>query len=172
MPSTSVPVNILDLTASGLLDYLKLLGEPASGAGQLLKAIFQEYTGSFDEMSGLSPSLREKLAQCATLGTLEPLDEKVSADAQTRKVLFRLEDGRTIESALMFYRNPGTGRERRTVCISSQVGCAVGCRFCATGQQGFERNLSPGEIISQVLFFLRRYREEVSGPGERPGGAG
>ena len=89
-------------------------------------------------------------------GAVEPLEERTSADAQTSKVLFRLADGSTIESTLMYYRNPGTGRERRTVCVSSQVGCAVGCPFCATGQQGFKRNLSPDEIISQVLFFLRR----------------
>jgi len=92
-------------------------------------------------------------------GILEPLEERVSADAQTRKVLFRLEDGKTVESALMFSRNSATGRERRTVCVSSQVGCSVGCGFCATGQQGFERNLSPGEIIGQVLFFMRRFGE-------------
>jgi 23S rRNA (adenine2503-C2)-methyltransferase len=98
------------------------------------------------------------------LDTLEPLDEKVSADGQTRKILFRLEDGRTIESALMFSRSAAGGRERRTVCVSSQVGCPVGCRFCATGRQGFERNLTPGEITGQVLFFTRRFGGEATQP--------
>jgi 23S rRNA (adenine2503-C2)-methyltransferase len=107
-------------------------------------------------MTCLNRTLKEKLTRQASLGILEPLEEKVSADAQTRKVLFRLEDGGSVETALMFFRNPRTGRERRTVCLSTQVGCAVGCPFCATGQQGFERNLSPGEIINQILFFLRR----------------
>jgi 23S rRNA (adenine2503-C2)-methyltransferase len=70
-------------------------------------------------------------------------------------VLFQLEDGKTIESTLMFYENTKSRRERRTVCISTQVGCPVGCYFCATGQQGFERNLRPGEILEQVLYFTR-----------------
>jgi 23S rRNA (adenine2503-C2)-methyltransferase len=91
----------------------------------------------------------------AVPGSLEPLEDRVSEDGQTRKMLFRLEDGKTVESALMFFRNPGSGRERRTVCVSSQVGCPVGCKFCATGQQGFERNLSADEITGQVMFFLR-----------------
>lgn len=102
-----------------------------------------------------------------TPGTLEPLEERVSADGQTRKMLFRLEDGKTIESALMFFRNPGSGRERRTVCVSSQVGCPVGCKFCATGQQGFERNLTAGEIIGQVMFFLGRFGGETEETGKR-----
>jgi 23S rRNA (adenine2503-C2)-methyltransferase len=88
------------------------------------------------------------------MGIMEPIKEWVSTDAQTRKVLFRLEDTNTIESTLMFFRNPGTGRERRTVCVSCQVGCAIGCHFCATGQQGFIRNLSTDEIIEQILFFI------------------
>ena len=100
----------------------------------------------------------------ANMGTLEPIKEWVSADAQTQKVLFRLEDTNTIESTLMFFRNPGTGRERRTVCVSSQVGCAIGCHFCATGQQGFVRNLSTAEIIAQVLFFMHRFSGSMPEP--------
>ena len=103
------------------------------------------------------------------LVTLEPLEEGVSADAQTRKILFRLEDGKTIESALMFSRSSASGRERRTLCVSSQVGCPVGCKFCATGQQGFERNLTPGEIIGQVLFFMRRFGGEEPEKGKGRG---
>lgn len=103
------------------------------------------------------------------LTILEPLEERVSADGQTRKLLFRLEDGRTIESALMFSRSSSTGRERRTVCVSSQVGCAVGCKFCATGRQGFERNLTAGEIIGQVLFFMRRFGGEAAEPAKSKG---
>lgn len=148
-------------------DFVRLLGEPTSCADQLLKCVYRECAADFEEMTGLSPSLRQKLAKCASLGALESLEEKVSADAQTRKVLFRLEDNRTIESTLMFSRNSSTGRERRTVCVSSQVGCSVGCHFCATGQQGFERNLSPGEIVHQVLFFMRRLRDNVAEPGKK-----
>lgn len=162
MISKTAPVRILDLNPVQLRDFMRNLSEPASCADQLLKCIYREYAAGFEEMTGLNPSLKQKLAEQATLGTLDPLDERVSADGQTRKVLFRLEDGKTVESTLMFYRNSGTGRERRTVCVSSQVGCAVGCNFCATGRQGFERNLRPGEIIDQILHFARRFRSEMA----------
>jgi 23S rRNA (adenine2503-C2)-methyltransferase len=150
-------VRILDLTPDGLTEYVKLLGGPASQADQILKYIYQECSAGFEEMTGLNLSLRQKLTEHASLITLKPLEERVAGDGQTRKLLFQLEDGKTIESALIFSRDTRTGRERRTVCVSSQVGCAIGCHFCASGQQGFERNLSPGEIIQQVLFFMRRY---------------
>jgi 23S rRNA (adenine2503-C2)-methyltransferase len=98
--------------------------------------------------------------------SLEPLSEWVSTDAQTHKIIFRLEDNNTIESTLMFFRNPGTGRERRTVCVSSQVGCAIGCPFCATGRQGFVRNLSTSEIIDQITFFKRRFCVDTAEPSK------
>ena len=96
--------------------------------------------------------------------TLESIKEWVSIDAQTRKILFRLEDSNTIESTLMFFRNPGTGRERHTVCVSSQVGCSIGCQFCATGQQGFVRNLSETEIIGQIQYFVHKFSDSMTEP--------
>ncbi|TFG45680.1 MAG: 23S rRNA (adenine(2503)-C(2))-methyltransferase RlmN [Dehalococcoidia bacterium] len=167
MPSINAPVKILDLEPVQLVDFIRLLGEPASQANQLLKGIYLECAAGFEEMTGLNPSLKQKLVDNASLGTLELIEERVSADAQTRKVLFRLEDNKTIESTLMCYQNSGSGRERRTVCVSSQVGCPIGCHFCATGQQGFERNLSSGEILSQILFFMRRYGDEAAEPGKK-----
>jgi 23S rRNA (adenine2503-C2)-methyltransferase len=167
MPSINNSVKIMDLTLVQLGDFMRLLGEPISNGDQLLKCIYRDCAASFEGMPGINHSLRQKLAQYATMGNLEPLEEIVSADAQTHKVLFRLEDGKTVESTLMFSRNSETGRERRTVCVSSQVGCSVGCHFCATGQQGFERNLSPGEIIHQILFFMRRFRSEKVESGKR-----
>jgi 23S rRNA (adenine2503-C2)-methyltransferase len=161
MSAINAPVNLLDLTPVQLKEFVKLLGEPASVADRILRYIYREYAAGFTEMADLDSSLQQKLAARSGLGELEPLEELVSADAQTRKVLFRLVDNNTIESTIMFFKNPGTGRERRTVCISSQVGCAVGCRFCATGQQGFVRNLTTGEILNQILFFLRRFRVEM-----------
>ncbi|MDD4860118.1 MAG: 23S rRNA (adenine(2503)-C(2))-methyltransferase RlmN [Dehalococcoidales bacterium] len=158
------PVRILDLTVVQLQEFMKFLGEPTSSADQILKYIYRECAADFEEMTGLSPSLRQKLKEHASIGCLEQLEEKVSSDAQTRKVLFGLADNNTVESTLMYFRNPRTGRERRTVCVSSQVGCSVGCRFCATGQQGFVRNLSMGEIIHQILFFMRRFRGETTEP--------
>jgi len=95
----------------------------------------------------------QKYAQIRSLISLRPLEEMISADGQTRKVLLELEDGKTIESALMVYSKPGSSRIRKTICVSSQVGCSIGCVFCATGKQGFERNLRPDEIIEQILYF-------------------
>jgi 23S rRNA (adenine2503-C2)-methyltransferase len=153
-------VKILDLTHAGLVEYVRLLGSPASRADRILKYVYRECSTGFEEMTGLELALRQKLTEHASLITLKPIEEKVSAESQTRKTLFRLEDGKTVESALIVSRDTRTGRERHTVCVSSQVGCPIGCNFCASGQQGFERNLSPGEIIQQVLFFMRCFHSQ------------
>ena len=158
MTLTATPVNILDLTPNQLREFTRLLGGAASQADVILKSVYREGAAGFADMTGLDSALRQRLVESARLGSLEPLEETVSRDSQTRKLLFRLEDGKTVESALIYSWDTRTGRERHTVCVSSQVGCSVGCQFCATGQQGFERNLSPGEIIEQVLFFVRRFR--------------
>jgi 23S rRNA (adenine2503-C2)-methyltransferase len=160
-------INILDLDYLQLKDWLKQIGEPAYRADQILKWVYQKLAASFDDMTDLPQALREKLSTEAILFNLIPLDKRVSRDGQTLKMLFRLDDGKTLESTLMFYRKSEDSRERRTVCVSSQVGCPIGCYFCATGQQGFERNLRPGEIIEQVLFFMRYIQNEMPerGPG-------
>jgi 23S rRNA (adenine2503-C2)-methyltransferase len=158
------PVNILDLTPARLKDYVISLGGTPAQSDVILKSVYRECSSDFAGMSGLDPILKQKLEENASLGKLELVKENVSADGQTRKLLFRLEDGRTVESALIFSRDTRTGRERRTVCVSSQVGCPVGCPFCATGLQGFERNLSAGEIIGQVMFFLRRFHSDATNP--------
>ena len=87
------------------------------------------------------------------MGSAELIAQKISSDGWTRKVLLKMRDGNTIEAVLMLYY------DRATVCISSQVGCAMGCNFCATGQMGFTRNLTAGEILEQVLWFNRWLRE-------------
>lgn len=156
--------NILDLTYHELKELVGSLGQPAYRADQIAWWVYKKLAVSFEEMTDLPQSFRRKLAEVASLSSLTPIDEKISGDGQTRKVLFRLDDGRTIESSLMLYEKTGSSRERRTVCVSTQVGCPVGCPFCATGQQGFERNLRPGEIIEQVLYFMRLVSaEQVSG---------
>ncbi|MDV2988729.1 MAG: 23S rRNA (adenine(2503)-C(2))-methyltransferase RlmN [Dehalogenimonas sp.] len=148
-------VNILDYSPAHLADYLESIGEKSTQSGLLIKGIFKSQVTSLSEIPGVNSSLSGKLAEYAGLGTLDPLEEQISDDGLTRKILFQLEDGKTIESTLMFFRNSSTGRERRTVCVSSQVGCSIGCRYCATGRQGFERNLRPNEILNQILYFLR-----------------
>lgn len=166
-----VPVNLLDLTPVQLKEFLKLHRAPVSAADAILAGIYRDYSAGFEEIAGLEPVFRRQLAAIAALAILTPEQEWVSSDRQTHKFLFRLADGNTIEAALMFFQNPGSGKERRTICVSSQVGCALGCPFCATGQQGFVRNLSTAEIIDQILFFLRRYHAEMETPvkGKRRG---
>jgi 23S rRNA (adenine2503-C2)-methyltransferase len=153
--------HILDLSYEKVKELVVSLGEKPYRADQLLKWVYKFSAASFDEMSDLPQDYRRKLTAETVLLTFTPLEDKTSSDGQTRKMLFQLEDGKTIESTLMFYENTGSGRERRTVCISTQVGCPIGCYFCATGQQGFERNLSPGEIIEQVLYFKRFIKNNI-----------
>jgi len=147
--------NILDMSYPQVQELVCSLGEPAYRADQIAWWVYQKLATSFEEMTDLPQSLRQKLASVAALSSMISVYKKVSADGQTRKVLFKLGDGRTIESSLMLYEKAGLSRERRTVCVSTQVGCPLGCPFCATGQQGFERNLRPSEIIEQVLYFMR-----------------
>jgi 23S rRNA (adenine2503-C2)-methyltransferase len=141
--------NLYDLSYDDLTGLLSDLGEPTFRARQVWNWLYRHLAGSVDEMSNLPLSLREKLAAQTTLGTAEIAGEQHSSDDQTQKLLFRLPDGQYIETVLMRYE------KRRTLCISTQAGCAMGCVFCATGQMGFFRNLSVGEIVTQVIHFAR-----------------
>ncbi|MEZ4673082.1 MAG: 23S rRNA (adenine(2503)-C(2))-methyltransferase RlmN [Caldilineaceae bacterium] len=129
--------------------YLATLGEPKFRARQIWEWIYQRYVADFEAMSNLPKALRERLAAEATIDPLTPVLEVTSVARDTLKVLFRLHDGQTIEAVLMLYE------KRRTLCISSQAGCAMGCTFCATAQGGLARNLTAGEIVAQVLYFAR-----------------
>jgi 23S rRNA (adenine2503-C2)-methyltransferase len=152
---------VLDLSVREIKDLVAGLGQRPYRAGQLLKWIYKKSAVSYEEMSDLPQDFRQLLMKETVLFTLKPLEEKVSSDGETRKMLFQLEDGNTLESTLMFYSQTRSRRERRTVCISTQVGCPVGCLFCATGLQGFARNLSPGEINEQVLYFIRFIKDNI-----------
>ena len=154
----ATPICITDLTSSQIQELVTTLGEPNYRAKQLQRWVYQGLAGSFDEMADLPKSFRQRLAQQTRLHSLTPTHEVTGQDG-TLKILFSLADKKTIESTLMPYPNP-EGRPRYTVCLSTQVGCPIGCPFCATGQQGFERNLTPGEIIDQVLYFAHRLREQ------------
>ncbi len=144
--------NIFDLTPAELEQHLVSTGEPPYRCRQVLGWLYRGLVTSFEAMSDLPRPLRERLASSFSLTGIIPAAERVAKDGLTRKMLFRLADGRTVESGFMLYREAS---RRGTVCVSSQVGCPVGCPFCATGQQGFERNLTAGEIIEQVLHFCR-----------------
>ncbi len=154
----ATPICITDLTGSQIQELVTTLGEPNYRARQLQHWVYQGLAISFDEMADLPRHFRQRLAQQTRLHSLTPMHEVKGQDG-TVKMLFAPADNRTIESTLMPYPN-SEGRPRYTVCLSTQVGCPVGCPFCATGQQGFERNLTPGEIIDQVLYFAHRLREQ------------
>jgi len=149
--------NFYDLSLDQLRATLAAWGEPAYRAAQVWAAVYRDLAASPTHISTLPKSMRSRLAAEFQFGTLTPARELKSSDGQTRKVLFQLADGRAIESVLMGYA------QRRTACISTQAGCAMGCVFCATGQMGFQRHLSAGEIVEQVIWFAR----ELKAQGDR-----
>ena len=145
--------NLLDFDLEGLVQWCAQLGEKRFRATQLFRWIHQKGQRNFSAMSDLAQSLRDKLEQQATIASPPVLSQHESADG-TIKWLFDVGDGNAIETVFI----PET--DRATLCISSQAGCAVGCRFCSTGHQGFSRNLTTGEIIAQLWYaehFLRKH---------------
>ena len=145
--------NLLDFDLEGLVAWCGQLGEKRFRATQLFRWIHQKGVSDFSQMSDLAKSLREKLAGQATITPLQVLTQQMSADG-TIKWLFDVGDGNAVETVFI----PET--DRGTLCVSSQAGCAVGCRFCSTGHQGFSRNLTTGEITAQLWFaehFLRKH---------------
>lgn len=147
-----MPDNIYNLTRMELRDRVTNWGEPGYRADQIWTALYHDLAPDAAAMTTLPKKLRERLSAEFEFGGLTPANELQSSDGQTRKILFRLPDARAIESVLMGYA------KRRTTCISSQAGCAMGCVFCATGQMGFQRHLQAGEIVAQVMWFARELR--------------
>lgn len=153
---------LLELGQEELAEYVQSMGQPAYRARQIWEWIYQRYALDFDAMANLPKALRTRLAEDAYVNPLTPVAEVVSENKDTFKVLFRLHDGQTIEAVLMVYDT------RRTLCISSQAGCAMGCTFCATAQGGLARNLTAGEIVAQVLYFAN-YLADEDGRGPEMG---
>jgi 23S rRNA (adenine2503-C2)-methyltransferase len=131
------------------------MGEKKFRANQLWRSIYFETAESFDAMSTLSKSFRETLSTKFSISSLTEAMALTSADGTTSKSLYRLHDGELIETVMMRYETDGHRRNRKTACISTQAGCALGCTFCATGQQGLRRNLTVGEIVAQVIEMQR-----------------
>jgi 23S rRNA (adenine2503-C2)-methyltransferase len=154
---TEVMTNLYELTQAQLADLLQTWGEPAFRAKQIWEWLYDKRAASFDEMTNLPHKLRQRLMAETRLGTLETVAERTSHDG-TIKRLYRLHDGQLIESVLMPYDD-----DRRTACISTQAGCAMGCVFCATGQMGFARHLTATEIFEQAMRFAR----DLESQGER-----
>ena len=154
-------VNLLEFDLDALTTWCAAQGEKRFRALQLFRWIHQKGEGDFSAMSDLAKSLRDKLAVSAELRPLSILSEQVSSDG-TIKWLFDVGNGDAVETVYI------PEADRGTLCISSQAGCAVGCRFCSTGHQGFSRNLSAGEIVAQLWFAEHQLRRRLGRPaGER-----
>jgi 23S rRNA (adenine2503-C2)-methyltransferase len=144
--------NLKGLTLVELKEFVKSLGEPPYRANQLFSWIYEKKAGSFKEMSDISTEFRTTLTKAAALDGLTITDRQASPNDGTLKILFELTDGKKIESVLIPPDPQADPSERRlTLCVSTQVGCPLDCAFCATGAMGFSRNLTPGEIVDQVL---------------------
>jgi 23S rRNA (adenine2503-C2)-methyltransferase len=141
---------IYDFDLSELSDLMKEWKEPNFRAKQIWQGLYQSLWSTPDKFSNLPKGLRDKLEERFSFSNLTPVTVQNSLDGETQKTLFHLPDGQPIETVRMRYE------KRRTLCISTQSGCAIGCVFCATGQMGFLRNLSSGEIVEQVLYFARK----------------
>ena len=150
--------DILGLTLPQLQQWLVDRGEAAFRAKQIYHWLYEKLVTDFSQMTNLPKALRERLTEEARIGPGIVRSELHSKDDRTRKILLELADGKLIESVLMLYPPLGESSARATVCVSTQAGCAFGCTFCATGQMGFDRHLSAGEIVAQVLYFARELR--------------
>lgn len=160
LSSPIVRVNLLGLTRTALEEFIVGLGEKPFRARQLMKWLYKRGIGDFNEMTDLAKGFRERLAQVAEVRTPEVKLCQVSADG-TRKWLLSVDRGGDTSQAIemVFIPEPGRG----TLCISSQVGCAMDCTFCSTAQQGFNRNLSAAEIVGQVWLANRQLWNEQRG---------
>ena len=150
-------IDIKSMNIKELEDLLKELGEPKFRAKQIFDWLHAKQVDSFEEMTNLSKGLREKLAETASINGVEIVRKLVSQIDGTRKYLFALSDGAIIESVLMKYEHGNT------VCISTQVGCRMGCKFCASTLDGVERGLTAGEMLSQIYAIQKDCGERVHG---------
>ena len=142
-------VHLLDLSFEDLTASLAEVDEPSFRATQIWRAVFKDLASSYADMTTLPKSLRQQLESIIPWPLIITLKTLASSDGQTTKLLLQLEDDETIELVVMRYA------KRNTACISTQVGCGMGCQFCATGQSGFRRDLTTAEIVGQVLTAAR-----------------
>ncbi len=157
-PDAPAKRDLLGMTLPELTQLVTEWGQPAYRGKQLADWIYSSLVADFAAMRTLPASLREKLEAEASIAGPQVQTELISKDGRTRKLLLQLADGRLIESVLMLYPATPESRARATVCVSTQAGCAFGCTFCATGQMGFDRHLTPGEIVAQALRFARELK--------------
>ena len=161
-PAASEKVNLLDFDHAGLTAWCAQIGEKPFRATQLSRWLHRHVEGDFDRMTNLAKAFRAKLKDLAEVRPPVPITEKKSADG-TRKWLFDVGNGNAVESVFI------PEDDRGTLCISSQAGCAMGCLFCSTGKQGFNRNLTTAEIVGQLWWAERELRrdQDVTDPNDR-----
>jgi 23S rRNA (adenine2503-C2)-methyltransferase len=162
------PPAISEVEPDVLAAWLAARGEPAYRVGQVLGGAHHPTAASLDDLTDLPRALRTAVSAAFRFSTIAGSHVLVADGGQTAKAVHELADGQRIESVLMRYPTRGAGIGRTTICISSQAGCAVACPFCATGQAGFGRQLSPGEIVDQVLHWHREPWQAL-GADWRPG---
>jgi 23S rRNA (adenine2503-C2)-methyltransferase len=143
--------NFKDFSKTSLVEFITGLGQEQYRAGQIINWIYKKHATSIEEMTDLPADFRKMLNKRAYIGNLKLVQARTSADS-SRKFLFELEDGESIESVLMTNTR---GKNSFTLCISSQAGCSLGCRFCTTGMLGLRRNLKAWEIVDQVISVRR-----------------
>ena len=168
-PASAPRPSLVGLDRTALASLVQSLGEPAWRGDQLFEGIYRQRWTGWDQFSAFGKDLRARLQDCAVLARPEIVESSASADGSTKHA-FRLADGLLIEGVHMPYLPRGrTARDtatpdRVTLCLSSQVGCAMGCTFCATGQMGIRRNLVPSEIVGQVLAMLDHHSHSRDRP--------
>jgi 23S rRNA (adenine2503-C2)-methyltransferase len=145
---------IYDLSLPELVSLMVEWSEPEYRAQQIWQGLYRQFWNTPEEFTNIPTSLRARLAENLEFKVLSLATTLNSSDGQTVKSLFKLQDGKSIEAVLMRYD------KRNTLCISSQAGCAMGCVFCATGQMGFKRHLSSGEIVAQVMYYAHLLHSE------------
>lgn len=148
---TQTNPSILDLSHEDLIKEFIDRGDKKYRADQVWRSLYKDGVRDFGEITTLSKPLRKSLDTQFTISPLSVETSLTSSDSSTTKKLFKLHDGELIETVLMRYEPDGHRKNRKTVCVSTQAGCALGCTFCATGQQGFRRNLRVSEIVDQVI---------------------
>ncbi len=160
---------IFEYSLPELTSLLSQWGEPAYRARQIWDGLYCNFWYTPNEFTTLPVGLRQKLVDIFVIYPMVPNMTLVSSDGETVKTQFKLLDGKAIETVLMKYDpragireglSSGKGQGRRTICISTQAGCAMGCVFCATGQMGFKRQLSTGEIVAQVMYYARLLHDQ------------
>lgn len=155
MKSPSENIDLKNLSPSELIEFLGSFGKERYRSIQILRWLYQKDVRSFDGMTNLSKRFREELSQASFISTLHLLHMEEARDG-TKKFLFQLQDGNRIESVLI------PDKARLTLCLSTQVGCAFGCRFCLTGKIGWKRDLTVSEIINQILEVKKILPEKTS----------